>query len=115
MDKLNAQQQAQPWERRAAESREDALYPATKALLTQLPPDAKLDTLAAKFPRIANLIAHDWSRPETLKPYLRDLMTTDRPGREGFPPEILRELFAFVTHYTTEVFPDRKSIWDDVL
>ena len=52
------------------------------------------NALLAKFPRIANLLAVLWEDPNSLRRYLDDLLVDKRGNRQGFPLDILRELFA---------------------
>jgi len=92
--------------------RDSALHRNTTAMLGRLPPGARLDLLSARYPRIANRIAFDWAHPEALKPYLRELLMPDRPGRQGFPPDVLLELWGFESYYSNEAFPARRSVWD---
>lgn len=44
-----------------------------------------------KFPRIFDEIMARWGRDE-LDDYFTSLFLSDRPGRQGFPPEVLREI-----------------------
>jgi hypothetical protein len=55
--------------------------------------------LTAQFPHIAERIAAIWSQPKEAKPYFRDLLTTEREGRQGFPREIHAEIFALSNFY----------------
>jgi len=105
-------QQEADWTRRTLDPPDGGLHPLCKVLLEGLPDKIKFVALAARYPRIANRIAYDWAHPDVLKPYLRNLLTTDRPGRVGFPPEVLRELFTFSNYYDSQIFPDPKSVWD---
>ena len=45
-----------------------------------------------KFPRIVEKIAVLWGSPQLAK-YFSELLFDDRGGREGFPPDIMIELF----------------------
>lgn len=48
--------------------------------------------LAAKFPRIANLLCLAWNDPPTASAHFSQLLVEARPRRAGFPPEVLHEL-----------------------
>jgi hypothetical protein len=93
------------------------LHKETLQLLAMLPSEVKITRLGVKFPRIANRIAADWSRPEVLKPYLRSLLIDERDGRQGFPPEIVTELLRLSRYYephSAEAYPvTRAHVWDD--
>jgi hypothetical protein len=45
-----------------------------------------------KFPRIFAKIVELWGRAG-LDAFLEDLMVSDRPGRQGFPDDVAREVF----------------------
>ncbi len=64
-----------------------------------LPADARPNALLAKFPRIANLIAVLWQDPNSLRRYIDDLLVDKRGNRQGFPLDVLRELFALRAYY----------------
>jgi len=52
-------------------------------------------SLEAKFPRIASELAIRWADPELdaeLDPYLDQLISHTRDGRQGFPLEVMSEL-----------------------
>lgn len=48
--------------------------------------------LEARFPRIVEKIVRLWDTPE-INNYFSDLLIDDRGNRQGFPPEIAREIF----------------------
>ena len=48
------------------------------------------------FPRILAKIAELWGKP-ALDAFLDSLMVSDRPGRQGFSPEIAMEIFRLST------------------
>lgn len=55
--------------------------------------------LAEKFPRILAKIVELWGKPELDDYFQKDLLTTNRPNRQGFPPEIAVELFRLSNHH----------------
>ncbi len=78
--------------RRTSEPANGLLKP-TFAWAATLPIDIQPRTLLYKFPRIANLIAAMWQDPNSLRRYVDDLLVDSRGNRQGFPLEVLRELF----------------------
>jgi hypothetical protein len=59
------------------------------------PPEAAGDTRCAlerSFQRIADKIAETWPRAECAR-YVDSLLVDERGGRQGFPPEVVSELF----------------------
>jgi hypothetical protein len=107
----------QQWARSAPSRKDVELLKETVDLLVRLPTEVKLTRLAVRFPRIANRIADSWSRPDVLKAYLNGLLIDERGGRQGFPPEIVAELFKLSRYYETQVFPTedevaKTDIWD---
>lgn len=48
--------------------------------------------LEAGFPHVIERIVALWGTPE-LRPFMDALMLADRPGRQGFPPEVVTEIF----------------------
>jgi hypothetical protein len=57
-----------------------------------LPPQAIPFYLCEHFPRIVNRLALCWADPELAIRRLDDLLKDKRGGRQGFPPEALREI-----------------------
>lgn len=55
--------------------------------------------LAEKFPRILARIVELWGKPGLDDYFQKDLLTTSRPNRQGFPPEIAVELFRLSNHH----------------
>ena len=53
-----------------------------------------------KFPRIVEKIAVLWGTPQLAK-YFTELLFDDRGGREGFPPDIMTELFRLSNFHET--------------
>jgi hypothetical protein len=74
---------------------EEIDIPALKSkLLEALGGDASAYPVAIeqKFPRIFAKIVNLWGRAG-LDALLDDLMVSDRPGRQGFPDDVAREIF----------------------
>jgi ankyrin repeat protein len=55
--------------------------------------------LEAKYPRIAEKIAELWNSPKKSTDYFTDLLIDKRGGRQGFPPDIAREIFLLSVYY----------------
>jgi hypothetical protein len=53
-----------------------------------------------KFPRIVEKIGVLWGSPQMAK-YFTELLFDDRGGRQGFPPDIMTELFRLANFYDT--------------
>ncbi len=60
--------------------------------------DAYPKAIEAKFPRILARIVELWGKPD-LDAFLGSLMVSDRPGRQGFPPDVAMEVFRLATLY----------------
>ena len=60
------------------------------------------------FPRILAKIVSLWSKPE-LDDFLASLMVSDRPGRQGFSPEIAMEVFRLSTLHGSLGFTPQQS------
>ena len=54
--------------------------------------------MEARYSRVLEKIADLWGTP-TLERYFSDLLIADRPGRQGFPPEVAREIFTLSMVY----------------
>ena len=62
------------------------------AWLAHLPADFRPAALAERFPRIANRLAQLWRDPGLTEHLLDELVVPRRPGRQGFPPEVMVDL-----------------------
>lgn len=51
--------------------------------------------LEAGFPHVIDRIVALWGSAD-LHPFLEALMLADRPGRQGFPPDVATEIFRLV-------------------
>jgi hypothetical protein len=70
--------------------------------------------LAEKFPRILAKIVDLWGKPELDAYFQNDLLTTNRPNRQGFSSEIAVELFRLSNHHVSLGVSDatKASPWD---
>jgi len=87
------------------------LLPPTMKWASMLPPTVRPNALLVKFPRIANLIAVLWRDPDSLRRYVDDLLVDNRGNRQGFPLDVLRELFALRAYYD-QLDPDTSRPWE---
>ena len=72
--------------------RDETLSAAALDWLADLPDDFRAEALAERFPRIANRFAQLWLDPGLVEHYLDELLQPQRPGRQGFSPEVTAEL-----------------------
>jgi hypothetical protein len=101
------------WARRRTREPANGLLKPTFAWAAALPIDIQPRTLMFKFPRIANLMAAMWEDPNSLRRYVDDLLVDKRGNRQGFPLEVLRELFKLRAYYD-ELHPGDSIPWDSV-
>lgn len=99
------------WTTRRASEPANGLLRPTFTWASALPPDIQPRALLYKFPRIANLIAAMWGDPNSLRRYVDDLLVDKRGNRQGFPVDVLRELFELRAHYD-ELHPPATNPWD---
>jgi hypothetical protein len=67
--------------------------------LGELPDSIRPNQVALRYPRILNRLARFWDTPAMARECFEDLLDAKRPGREGFPPEILAELRVLYTFW----------------
>jgi hypothetical protein len=89
----------------------NGLLKPTFAWASTLPIEIQPRSLLYKFPRIANLLAAMWPDPNSFRRYVDDLLVDKRGSRQGFPVEILRELFELRAYYD-ETHPDSAMPWE---
>src|SRR5262244_83706 len=70
----------------------NTLLPATAAWAERLPSDLRPVALLGRYARIANLLAATWADPRAFEAYMDSLLTDKRGNRQGFPPDVAREL-----------------------
>lgn len=90
--------------------------PATRNWFASLPAHLQPNALMASYPRIANVIAANWTDPRALAAYMDSLLTDRRGNRRGFPPDVLRELMTLALH-AQNVAPKRvdATAWGDAV
>jgi hypothetical protein len=102
---------AAEWTKRRMSEPANGLLKPTFAWAATLPTDIQPRTLLYRFPRIANLIAAMWQDSNSLRRYVDDLLVDKRGNRQGFPVDVLRELFQLRAYYD-EVHPDSALPWE---
>ena len=98
--------------RRKTEPANGLLKP-TFAWASTLPVEVQPRSLLYKFPRIANLMAAMWPDPNSFRRYIDDLLVDKRGNRQGFPVDVLRELFELRAYYD-ELHPDTSRPWESL-
>ncbi|HXX84262.1 MAG TPA: hypothetical protein VEN29_09790 [Casimicrobiaceae bacterium] len=75
------------------------VLPRTLKWVASLPPNVQPTSLLRHYARIANVIAAAWRHTSSLHSYMDDLLGDKRGARQGFPPEVLRELVALKRYH----------------
>jgi hypothetical protein len=70
----------------------ERLLPASEAWIKILPCDVYPVALAAKYPRIVNLIASAWDNRAECPMLFEELLGDQRGQRQGFPADVKRDL-----------------------
>jgi len=98
------------WAKRRMSEPANGLLKPTFAWAATLPVEIQPRALLYMFPRIANLIAAMWQDTNSSRRYMDDLLVDRRGNRQGFPVDVLRELFALRAYYD-EIRPDKSGPW----
>ena len=64
----------------------------TLTWFSALPDDVQPLALLRRYPRIANLIVAVWADRKCFGTYMESLLTDQRGGRRGFPPDVIEDL-----------------------
>ena len=88
-----SKQTAEDWVRLRKAQPLERLVPASVTWLTDLPADVRPAGLAAKYPRIVNLIAQEWQDYKACSAYLDELLAGRRAERQGFPINVRWEIW----------------------
>jgi hypothetical protein len=72
----------------------ESLLPIAARWLAGLPAEMQPRELATHYPRVANLVALNWSDRNTCAAYFDALLVDRRGGRRGFPEAVQRDLLA---------------------
>ena len=88
-----SKQTAEDWVRLRKAQPLERLVPASVTWLADLPADVCPVGLAAKYPRIVNLIAQEWKDYKACSAYLDELLAGRRAERQGFPINVRWEIW----------------------
>lgn len=80
----------------------DRVLPLCARWLDRLPSDVYPRELAARYPRIVNLIALQWDDADACTAYFDGLLADRRGARQGFSPGVQRELIKLREHWYTQ-------------
>ena len=69
---------------------------------------------ARQYPRIVNRIADLWGHCEYTRLYFQSLLIDQRKGREGFPPEVRKELEVLQHYYFEHLSGLPAILWNAV-
>jgi hypothetical protein len=84
--------------KRMAVPKNELLDPTLK-WAASLPRNVQPLALMRQFPRLANQLAASWSDTPSVRLCLEGLLVDHRGGRQGFPPDVLRELLSLELYY----------------
>jgi hypothetical protein len=89
----------------------EPLLHTTSAWLAELPREVRTLMLAQRFPRIANKLARLWRNPVQFERYISELLLVRRGDsiRQGFPPEVARELVA-LSYYFSALYLEKAAV-----
>lgn len=83
----------------------NVVLPATRRWASELPAGIEPLALQRRFPRIANRLANAWQDPSACRLIFEDLLVDRRPGRQGFPPDVLHDLLRLRAHFLGDDLP----------
>ena len=88
---------------------------ARKALLALLGGDEKMfpQILAEQYPHVLERIVEMWDSTAAIEAYFRDLMLADPRRKQGFPPEVMTEIFMLVKFHD-RIYPKQSASALDV-
>lgn len=91
--------------RRPTDPGQIRLSHATALWIMGLPKDVRPLVLARKYPRIANLLAKVWEFPAVFEARVGGYLLDERGTRQGFPVEVLQDLFNLKNFVSSPGFP----------
>ncbi len=81
----------------------DYLRPMCVKWLRSLPEQVRPTAVANQYPRIANLLALEWTNPAACRRYFHRFLIDGRRGnRQGFPLDVHRELKILRDYYHSQ-------------
>lgn len=99
------------WTKRRASDPANGLLKPTLSWAYALPAGRHPTALITKYPRIANLLAVLWRDPVSLRGYIDDLLVDKRGHRQGFPLDVLQDIFDLRTLYD-DLHPPNLRPWE---
>ena len=96
-----ASDESRDWSQHRKARPANEMLPLSDKWFDGLPPDVRPCALVTYYPRIANLIAVQWSNRSACSAYLHDLLTDMRGGRQGFPKAVHRDLMQLRNYWYT--------------
>jgi hypothetical protein len=108
------------WEqrRRRPSATDRALTGLSLEWLIELPQELRPEALRDRFPRIVNSLSEAWADDARVLTVFEHLLHDPRPGRKGFPPDVLKELellFAYRAELVTGPPPARMPAEDECI
>lgn len=100
-----APQDARDWKLCRKAEPANVLLPTTRRWANELPTGIEPQALLRRFPRIANRLANAWTDPSACRLIFEDLLVDRRPGRQGFPPDVLHDLLRLRAHFLGDDLP----------
>jgi hypothetical protein len=82
------------------------------AWLKELPAEAVPVVLVNRFPRIVNRLARFWDSPQMIDACFEDLLADPRGKRQGFPDEVLAEIYGLAQYHRGVRKPLDIDIWE---
>lgn len=80
----------------------EVLHPEAQSWLHHVPVPVRPILTARRYPHVVNRLALYWSNQHQLADYFEELLVSARPGRRGFPPEVLDELVVLLSFIEKE-------------
>lgn len=102
-----------PYVAMRAPQRDEELTKTAFRWLAGLPHEFRPIETGRRYARIVNRIAAIWEDEVLTMDYLNSLTLSDRPHRQGFPPEIGREIAALSRLASERMPTDRFDPWGD--
>ena len=98
----------------AHDANDDVLHDRTIKWLATLPADVRPIVTGQWAPRIVNRIGDLWSQCEYTRLHFQSLLVDRRQGRQGFPPEVRREIAALEHYYFEHLSGLPAILWNAV-
>jgi len=79
--------------------------------LRELPVAVRPSSASVRFPRIVNRLARFWESQPMVAEIFEDLLMIKRPGRKGFPPDVLAEFRALQLYWQSARPRNDGDVW----